>query len=70
MATAVGMAQVGLGVAILPSSAAEAKPTETLASRPIEGASFARQIWLVQRSGRSLTPSAEAFVEHLLVVAR
>ena len=70
MATAVGMARVGLGVAILPSSAAEAKPTETLASRPIEGANFARQIWLVQRNGRSLTPSAEAFVKHLLVVAK
>jgi DNA-binding transcriptional LysR family regulator len=70
MATAVGMAQVGLGVAILPSSAVEAKPTEALISRPIEGANFVRQIWLVRRVGRSLTPSATAFVEHLLVVAK
>jgi DNA-binding transcriptional LysR family regulator len=70
MATAAGMAQVGLAVAILPSSASEAKATETLTSRPIEGTGFVRQIWLVRRSGRSLTPSAEAFVEHLLVVTK
>lgn len=68
MATAVGMAQVGLGVAILPSSAIEARPSAMLKSRPIEGASFTRQIWMVRRVGRSLAPSAAAFVEHLMAL--
>jgi DNA-binding transcriptional LysR family regulator len=70
MATAVGMALAGLGVAILPSSAPEARPSELLASRPIQGASFTRQIWLVRRVGRSLTPSAAAFTEHLIQVVK
>jgi DNA-binding transcriptional LysR family regulator len=70
MATAVGMARAGLGVAVLPSSASEARPSDTLSSRPIEGANFARQIWLVQRAGRSLTPSAAKFVEHLLLATK
>lgn len=66
MATAVGMAQAGLGVAILPSSAIEARPSAMLKSTPIEGARFTRQIWIVRRVGRSLAPSAAAFVEHLM----
>jgi DNA-binding transcriptional LysR family regulator len=70
MGTAAGMAQVGLGVAILPSSAVEAQGSALLRSRPIEGADFTRQIWLIRRTGRSLTPSAAAFVEHLLGVAK
>jgi DNA-binding transcriptional LysR family regulator len=70
MATAVGMAQAGLGIAILPSSAIEARPTDALASRPIEGGDFARKIWVVRRAGRSLPPAAEVFLEHLFAILK
>ena len=65
MATAVGMAQAGLGIALLPSSAIEARPSEAMASAPVEGRAFTRKIWILRRAGRSLPPAAEVFLQYL-----
>jgi DNA-binding transcriptional LysR family regulator len=70
MTTAVGMVQAGLGVALLPSSAIEARPNERVASRPIDARAFIRRIWVVRLSGRSLPPAAEVFLEQLAAAAR
>ena len=65
LSTAVGMARAGLGVALLPSTAMEAKPSGNLRSRPVEGKSFARPIFVVRKKGRSLPPASEAFLSSL-----
>jgi len=65
MATAVGMVQSRLGVAILPSAAIEAKPIGRIKSRPIEGKNFSRPIFIVQKAGRSLSPASESFLATL-----
>jgi DNA-binding transcriptional LysR family regulator len=62
MATAVGMVRAGLGVALLPSTAAEAKPSGRVKSRPVSGKSFVRPIVVVRKAGRTLPPASEAFL--------
>ena len=65
MMTAVGMVQAGLGITILPSSAQEIGVDPTLRSRAIEAAGFVRQISLVKKSGRALSPLSALFVRHV-----
>lgn len=65
MATAVGMVRAGLGVALLPSTANEAKPTGRLKSRPIAGKNFERPIFVVRKAGRTLPPASQAFLTML-----
>ncbi|CAN7622325.1 LysR family transcriptional regulator [Bosea sp. LjRoot9] len=64
MMTAVGMVQAGLGITILPSSAQEIRADPTLQARAIEAVGFVRQISLVKKSGRTLSPLAALFVRH------
>jgi DNA-binding transcriptional LysR family regulator len=66
MATAIGMVQARLGVAILPSTAIEAKPQGRLKSRPIDGRNFNRPILIVRKVGRSLPPASESFLKGLI----
>ena len=70
MATAIGMVQARLGVAILPSAAIEAKPQGRLKSRPIDGRLFSRPIFIVRKVGRSLPPASEAFLDTLRLMGR
>lgn len=65
MATAVGMVRVGLGVALLPSTANESRPTGRLKSRPIAGKNFERPIFVVRKAGRTLPPTSDAFLTML-----
>ena len=65
MSTAVGLVRAGLGIAVLPSSAVDLRIAPVLQTRLIEGPSLTRQIVLVSRAGRSLSPAAEAFVAAL-----
>lgn len=65
MMTAVGMVQAGLGIAILPSSAKEIDAYPAIRSRRIEAAGFERQISLVKKGGRTLSPLTALFVGHL-----
>ncbi len=70
MATAIGMVQARLGVAILPSAAIEAKPVGRLKSRPIAGRQFSRPIFIVRKAGRSLPPASESFLKTLSAAER
>jgi DNA-binding transcriptional LysR family regulator len=65
MSTAVGMVRAKLGVALLPSTAIEAKASGRLRSRPIEGKNFVRPIFVVRKEGRSLPPASENFLAML-----
>jgi DNA-binding transcriptional LysR family regulator len=71
MSTAIALAKAGLGIAILPSSAAlEGKQLSGLRSRPIRGEALTRKIGLIRRAGRSLSPAAERFADVLAGAAR
>jgi DNA-binding transcriptional LysR family regulator len=65
MMTAVGMVRAGLGLTILPGSAREIKAEPALQSKPIDDPAFTRPVSIIKRSGRSLPPLSEAFLEHL-----
>jgi len=65
MMTAIGMVQAGLGITILPASAQEIRVDPALRSRPIDGPGFVRQISLVKKSGRTLSPLTALFAHHL-----
>ena len=54
-----------LGVALLPSTAIESQASGKLRSRPIEGKSFARPIFIVCKKGRSLPPASEEYLSCL-----
>lgn len=64
MPTALGLARAGLGVAILPESAA-GQTAAGLARVAFQKPLLNRQICLLERRDRSLSPSAAAFVECL-----
>jgi LysR family transcriptional regulator, carnitine catabolism transcriptional activator len=70
MSTAVGMVRAGLGVAVLPSSAVDLRVAPVLKTRPIGDPPVLRQVFLMHRAGRSLSPAAEAFVEALYAGTR
>jgi DNA-binding transcriptional LysR family regulator len=65
MGTLVSMARAGLGIVLIPSSAAEVRMAPELAVRPIGHPPIYRTVSLICRSDRSLPPSAEALVEKL-----
>ncbi|MCI0756359.1 LysR family transcriptional regulator [Teichococcus vastitatis] len=63
MGTLVSMARAGLGIVLIPSSAAEIRMAPELAVRPIGNPPIRRTVSLICRSDRSLSPVAEALVE-------
>lgn len=65
MSTAVGLVRAGLGIAILPSSAADLRVAPLLRTRPVVRPAMARRIGIIRRAGRVLSPPAEAFVAAL-----
>jgi LysR family transcriptional regulator, carnitine catabolism transcriptional activator len=65
MSTAAGLVRAGLGVAVLPTSAVEMGELAGLGSKPLRDASLTRDIGVIERQGRSLSPAAEAFVSTL-----
>ena len=70
MMTAVGMVRAGLGLTILPGSAREIRAEPGLLSKPIDDPWFTRPVSIIKRSGRTLPPMSEAFLEHLSVCLR
>ncbi|MBI3708670.1 MAG: LysR family transcriptional regulator [Proteobacteria bacterium] len=62
MSTALGMVRAKLGVALLPSTAIEARASGKIRSRPIAGSNFIRPILVVRKTGRSLPPASSSFV--------
>lgn len=61
MSTAIAMVRAGLGVAVLPSSAAEVRAATDLERCVIAHAGMRRTIGLLVKSGRSLSPAAASF---------
>jgi LysR family carnitine catabolism transcriptional activator len=70
MSTAVAMVRAGLGVAVLPSSASELRAADDLVSHHIANRGMRRQVGIVLRRGRSLSPAAEEFEAFLRSMAR
>jgi LysR family transcriptional regulator, carnitine catabolism transcriptional activator len=68
MSTAAGMVKAGLGVTILPSSAFEMGELTGLRSRPIKSPAITREIGVIEKNGRSLSPAAESFLKTLKTV--
>jgi LysR family carnitine catabolism transcriptional activator len=64
MPTAMAMVRRGLGVAILPESAGDEKRDE-IVRIPIRKPALSRQISLLQRADRTLSPAAERFAQAL-----
>lgn len=65
LATAGALVAEGLGVTALPSLTLPVLRTEALILRDIPDFGARRRIGLVRRSGRSLSPAAEAFFAHV-----
>ena len=65
LATAGALVAEGLGVTALPTLTLSVLRTEKLIQRPILDFGAKRRIGLVRRSGRSLSPAAHAFLDHV-----
>ncbi|EHP44687.1 LysR family transcriptional regulator [Cupriavidus basilensis OR16] len=61
LGTAVGLAQAGLGIAVVPAYVGMLLGSSRVLFRPLYKPVVHRQIELIVRAGRSLSPSAEAF---------
>ena len=72
-ATAIGMVRAGLGIALLGSlviSASNLRSFPELQSRAIDNPKLALYIKLLRKAGRSLSPSAQAFVDLMIKMNR
>ena len=65
LATAGALVAEGLGISILPTLTLPVLPMERLVQRPISDFGAKRRIGLVRQSGRSLSPAALAFLDHV-----
>ena len=64
MPTALAFVRAGLGIAILPESAANLD-SEAFAKIPLKNRFSTRQIELLQKKSSTLSPAAEIFAKHL-----
>ncbi|QIM54664.1 LysR family transcriptional regulator [Hydrogenophaga crocea] len=65
LSTALWMARAGLAAAIMPAAYARTAPAGALAVRPLSAPRVSRDICIVTRRGRGLTPPALALVEQI-----
>ncbi len=65
MSTAAGLVRAGLGVAVLPSAALEMGELTGLRSRPLREPMLTREIGVLRKSGRTLSPAADSFLRSL-----
>jgi LysR family transcriptional regulator, carnitine catabolism transcriptional activator len=70
MATAIGMVRAGLGATLLPSSALEVAAAADLVMLGLDAPELTRQIGILRKGARSLSPAAESFVATLRSHAR
>jgi DNA-binding transcriptional LysR family regulator len=61
--TLLGLVEAGLGVAAVPALAMPGKDHPTLASVPLEEPVVTRQVGLIRKRGRALTPVAQQFYD-------
>jgi len=66
MSTAVALVKAGLGLTIQPSLAMDLAISKGLKFRTIKHQGLTRHIGVIRNLGRSLTPSAEAFIEMMI----
>jgi DNA-binding transcriptional LysR family regulator len=66
MSTAAGIVKAGLALAILPSSALEMGELVGLSTRPITRPVITREIGVIEKPGRSLSPAAEVFLQGMV----
>src|SRR4030095_1773343 len=66
MSTTAAMVQAGLGVTILPSTAV--KELAGLVTRPISQLAITRELGILDKAGRSLSPAAESFLRTIKTV--
>ncbi|MBS8226371.1 LysR family transcriptional regulator [Vannielia litorea] len=64
LATAGALVAEGLGITILPTLTLPVLPMERLVQRPVGNFGAKRRIGLVYQAGRSISPTARAFLEH------
>ncbi len=62
MSTAAGMVKAGLGVTILPSSAIQMGELAGLVTRPISRPAITRELGVIEKPARSLSPAADGFL--------
>jgi DNA-binding transcriptional LysR family regulator len=65
MSTAVALVRAGLGVTILPSTAAETQ-SEGVVTRPVEDIAFIRRLVLVRRKAAGLRTIARQFIDNII----
>jgi len=70
MSTAAGMVRAGLGTTILPTAALEMGDLSGLRSRLIKSPELTREIGVIQKAGRSLSPAADSFLKSLKAVCK
>ena len=68
MSTAIGLVRAGLGVAVLPSSAVDDGIAPAVHVMPIDAPELVREVLLIRRAGRSLSPAASALADALRAV--
>jgi len=68
--TALALVKAGLGLTIQPSSAMELASSRGLKFRRIRHQGLTRQIGVIQNARRSLSPSAEAFIQVIKAVCK
>jgi DNA-binding transcriptional LysR family regulator len=66
--TLLGLVEVGMGIAVVPSLAMPSKDHPILASIPLYDPVVSRRIGLIKKKGRSLAPAAERLYELLSVL--
>ena len=66
MSTVAGMVRAGLGAAILPAASLEMGELKGLRARPLTDRLPAREIGVLRKAGRTLSPAAESFLAGLL----
>jgi DNA-binding transcriptional LysR family regulator len=65
VSTLIGLVEAGLGVAVVPQLTLPRQPATVVGIR-LERPTITRTIGIIQRTGRSLSPAADAFVELLV----
>lgn len=70
MSTAAGMVRAGLGITVLPTAALEMGELSGLRSRVIKNPELTREIGVIQKAGRSLSPAADSFLKSLKAVCK
>lgn len=66
ISTAMGMVRAGLGITVLSSSSLSRASMEGLVARRISHSKFVREIAVVKKRGRTLSPAAEGLLQALM----